>query len=212
MSRIVSDASSARSQPSLYRPHPAHAFDPPPRKPPTPPPPAIDLEIKDDENEPFKPGNGVQLHVGIPCIVTLSQRRARFRANVKYLGHLPNESGAWVGLEVDDLERFGVETLPTGAKDGVRYFYFTKPSTVATDSEAKARRQRRIAAIAESLPTSRKRFNGHSLSGIGGANSLVPPKDPRRAASPFVADWAPPEKPRALFVRPHEVVFVMGAE
>jgi hypothetical protein len=213
VSRIVSEAGSTRSQTSPFRHHPARAFDPPPRKPPTPPPPTIEIE---DEYVPYS-GKGISLHVGIPCIVTLSQRRVRFRANVKYLGRLEDESDVWVGLEVDDLERFGVETLSTGAKGGVRYFHFTKSATATTDQDAKNKRQRRIAAIAESLPSSRRRFNGLGLAGPGlglGGNghSLAAPHDPRRAASPFVADWAPPEKPRALFVRPHEVVFVMGAE
>jgi hypothetical protein len=155
------------------------------------------------------------LHVGIPAIVTLSQRRARFRANVKYIGYLANEEDAWVGLEVDDLERLGVETLPTGAKDGIRYFHFTKrpagyPASGAPDAE-RARRQRRITAIAESLPSPRKRYA--TGLGLGLGPSLAPPSaDARRAASPFAADWAPLERPRALFVRPSEVVFVMGAE
>lgn len=197
IARGMSDGGTSRSLTSpSYRPHPAHAFDPPPRKPTLPAPPKIEIT---DDNVAFD-GRGVALHVGIPCIVTLSQRRARFRANVKYLGRMADTRGAWVGLEVDDLERFGVETLPTGAKGGIRYFHFTKPATNSTDADARTRRQRRIATIAESLPP-RRRFNGLGLAGLD-----------RRAVSPFVSDWAAPENPRALFVRPSEIVFVMGAE
>lgn len=207
MSRKVSETGSVRS----VRYHPAHAFDPPPRKPSVsaapPAPPKLEVE---DGNVPFK-GSGVTLHVGIPCIVTLSTRRARFRANVKYLGTMANARGPWVGLEVDDLDRFGVETLPTGAKSGVRYFHFSPPDAPAGD-EARSIRQRRISAIADSLSgRGVRRPNGLGLA-VNGNNSLGPPADTRRAASPFVADWTAPEKPRALFVRPSEVLFVMGAE
>lgn len=182
-------------------------------------PVAPKIEINDG-NTPFS-GEGVSLQVGIPCIVTLSQRRARFRANVKYLGRMVNSRGAWVGLEVDDLERLGVETLPTGARDGVRYFHFTAPAALSTPGDQnhpdkRALRQRRIANIAESLPGRQGRSNIRqpSIAALAlGGGLAPPPADPRRASSPFAAsEWAAPERPRALFVRPSEVVFVMGAD
>lgn len=203
-----SPAGSVRSHTSPYRPHPAHAFDPPPRERPAPVPVAVTppkIEVT-DENVPFS-GRGVSLHVGIPCIVALTSRRARFRANAKYLGTLQDTKGQWVGIEVEDLDRFGIETLPTGARNGVRYFHFTVPSTPAPGPEARQAREmrlRRIGSIADSLPRRR-------LGALGLSNPST------RSASPFggssyAAEWVAPEKPRALFVRPEEVLFVMGAD
>lgn len=211
ISRVASESGSLRSLNSGW--HPAHAFDPPKRPlvvvaaaPPLP-------EVPDDDaNKPFD-GAGVSLHIGVPCIVTLSSRRARFRANVKYLGRMKGHRGAWVGLEVDDLERLGVDTLPTGARDGVRYFHFTPPPPESGSSAERAERARKLALIAEEMAREGRgeplrprpaRVPSNQL-GLGGLGL--------RAASPFaVPDWGPPERPRALFVRPSEVLFVMGSD
>jgi hypothetical protein len=34
----------------------------------------------------------MELNVGVPCIVLLSGKRARFKAAIKYVGHLANVS------------------------------------------------------------------------------------------------------------------------
>lgn len=184
VSRVVSDSGSLRTVSRNAGWHPTRAFDPPQRPPPkvvieTPPPPP-------DDNIPQT--TGVTLNIGIPCIV-LSGRR-RFRANIKYLGLMPPSQGTWIGVEVDDLDRLGVETLPSGAVDGIRYFHFT-PTTTPEDKA----RARKVALM-----------DGSKGLGLGlGLSS--------RSASPYPAqDWTPPDQPRALFVRPSQVLFVLGAE
>jgi hypothetical protein len=149
----------------------------------------------------------VSLHVGIPAIVTHGRRR--FRANVKYLGTLSSKSGAWVGLELEDRE-LGVDTLPAPVIDNTRYFHFTPPPEAPAD---KGERARRIALIADELArraageSPRPRPRASNQLGLGGLGVLGV-----RAASPFAMPEGGPERPRALFVRPAEVLFVMGSE
>jgi hypothetical protein len=172
-------------------------------------------------------GAGVELNVGVPCIVFLASRRARFKAAIKYIGHVAGVSprskvihaydadeqsrGAWVGLEVDDLHRLGVPTLPTGTKGGIHYFHLTPPMDDSVD-DARLARQRRIETIRDSL---KKRPFGLGLGlpdtcGGGAAHSQGSTK---RSASPYVDFGAGGfENPRALFVRPSDIVYVMGAE
>jgi hypothetical protein len=193
----------------------------------------------------------VALNVGIPCIVSLEKKRARFRANVKYIGHMRGVSGfterkieivvsvfpcfrvegsadvsqsrgPWVGIETEDLDRFGVVTLPSGSKEGVHYFHLTPPQSdtyTLADADVRAARQRQLERIREGLGKKSKLVGlglglGLGLGpGIGaGGMGLHPSSAAMRSASPFVAEWAPVEGPRALFVRPSEVVFVLGAE
>lgn len=40
---------------------------------------------------PFE-GKGVSLNIGVPCIVSLDKRRVRFKACIKYIGHLDGVS------------------------------------------------------------------------------------------------------------------------
>ncbi|BEI95000.1 uncharacterized protein CcaverHIS019_0705810 [Cutaneotrichosporon cavernicola] len=192
ISRVASESGSLRSLNSGW--HPAHAFDPPKKAAaptPLPPPPTPEEE---DGCEPYS-GLGVHLHIGIPAIVTRGRRR--FRANVKYLGTLASRSGAWVGLEIQDRE-LGMDTLPTGAIDGIRYFHFTPPPDVPGDND-KGDRLRRIAMIADELRRTPNQ-NQNKL-GLG----LM------RSASPFSITDGGPERPRAMFVRPSDVLFVMGS-
>ena len=112
-----------------------------------------------------------------------------------------------MGIEVEDLERFGVDTLPTGASGGTHYFHLTLP-TESPDLDAKAVRQRRIDAIREGLSKKSAKLFGLGL-GIGRPGD---PRPSKRSVSPFVQDWGTIDRPRALFVRPSEVVFIMGAE
>ncbi|EIW68712.1 hypothetical protein TREMEDRAFT_12167, partial [Tremella mesenterica DSM 1558] len=72
-------------------------------------------------------GPGISLHVGIPCIVSLTTKRARFKAQVKYIGTLVGRKGPWVGVETDDLTKYEVSTLPSGAMDGIHYFSLSLP-------------------------------------------------------------------------------------
>ncbi|OCF41821.1 hypothetical protein I317_04331 [Kwoniella heveanensis CBS 569] len=64
----------------------------------------------------------IELNIGIPCIVSLVDQRARFRGLIRFIGKMDNAIGPWVGIEVEDLSQIGVKTLPFGATGGVTYF------------------------------------------------------------------------------------------
>jgi hypothetical protein len=213
--------------------------------PPTPLP--VDSAALPAGVERFK-GKGVELNVGVPCIVSLASKRARFRAAIKYIGQVAHVSclgpdrlqndhfilteqtrGPWVGLEVDDLDRLGVETLPAGARGGVHYFHLTPPNEDAMD-EARLVRQRRIESIRETLRVGSRAYGAYNNAvGMGSIDPLrmragstgklsVPGAmaggPTKRSVSPFMeyGQGFGFENPRALFVRPSEIVFVMGAE
>ena len=57
-----------------------------------------ELEITDG-SMPFS-GAGLSFNVGIPCIVSLSQKRARFKAQVKYIGHKDGVSRPQTGVSM----------------------------------------------------------------------------------------------------------------
>ena len=186
------------------------------------------IEITDGST-PFS-GRGVQLHVGIPCIVSLSAKRARFRAQVRYIGLMEGKKGPWVGIEVDGegMGKYDVPTLPSGSVTGTHYFSVSPlVNDEPADLDIKMARQRKVEMIQEGLKKKSK-FSGIGL-GLGGVG-LSPSSRPAgmaaglrggRSVSPFVGpgggananEWGPRfENPRAMFVRPSEVVFVMGAE
>lgn len=114
--------------------------------------------------------------------------------------------GAWVGLEVDDLDRLGIDTLASGAQDGIHYFHLSPPMDDEQD-EARLARQRKVEIIRDSLR--RRRFGNGGLT----VSDAIIHGGSKRSASPFV-DFAHAgfENPRALFVRPTEIVYVLGAE
>ncbi|RXK42234.1 hypothetical protein M231_00592 [Tremella mesenterica] len=196
---------------SILRPHPASAFDPPKRQDFASAPSALPSIRITEGTTPFS-GPGISLHVGIPCIVSLTTKRARFKAQVKYIGTLVGRKGPWVGVETDDLTKYEVSTLPSGAMDGIHYFSLSLPdlSNGMPESERIAR-QRKIEIIREGLKRS-KFSNVGSGSEIRGTNR----GRGKRSVSPFIGSnglgWEGFDNPRALFVRPNEVVFVMGAE
>jgi hypothetical protein len=152
-------------------------------------------------------------------------------------------NGPWVGIEAEDLDRFGIDTFPAGSRNGVHYFHLTQKDPVQTVYEAKAEaeyesriaRQRKIEVIKEGLERVReksvsglaptlKKATGLELDlsrGLGGESGF--PRGTSRSMSPFVgpggtghlqggADWLGVAGLRALFVRPSEVVYVVGAE
>jgi len=101
--------------------------------------------------------------------------------------------------------------LPTGVKAGVHYFHLSTPTDDSID-EVRLARQRRIEAIRDSL---KKRPSGLGLGlpdTYGGGNGHGQGGN-KRSGSPYVDFGASGfENPRALFVRPSDIVFVMGAE
>ena len=86
--------SSAQSTASGRR-HPASAFDPPRRSEIKAP---VKKEITDG-SKPFQ-GPAVALNIGIPCIVSLKTKRARFKALIKYIGHMEGVSLLYPGGHV----------------------------------------------------------------------------------------------------------------
>jgi len=115
-----------------------------------------------------------------------------------------------VGLEVDDLDRLDIPTLPSGSQNGIHYFHLTQPSPEEVDSHRQAR-QRRIEAIREGLrrePSNITLGRDQYNTGLGLMAATT-----KRSASPYIEFGGQAfENPRALFVRPSEIVFVMGAE
>lgn len=135
-----------------------------------------------------------------------------------------------------------MSTLPNGSKDGIHYFHLTqKTESPMLNGEkehngtVRSARQRKVEVIRESLAgngTGRSRFGSPmgfatprgqgqypdglglglamALGGRGGSDRGI-----RRSVSPLVMGMdlvGGFEQPRALFVRPSEVVFVLGAE
>jgi hypothetical protein len=161
--------------------------------------------------------------------------------------------GPWVGIEVEDLDRFGVDTLPAGSQAGVHYFHLTHTDPVQTEQDARteaeyeirAARQRKVETIREGIRKAGGRTQaatagagagvglglglggglGGGIVGGGGTGGLGgmggergSGRGSKRSASPFVSpaqgqgEWVGKEGLRALFVRPSEVVYVVGAE
>jgi hypothetical protein len=85
---------------------------------------------------------------------------------------VPQSRGPWVGIETEDLDRFGVVTLPSGSKEGVHYFHLTPPQSdthahTLADADIRAARQRQLERIREGLGNKSK-LVGLGL-GLGGA-------------------------------------------
>ena len=120
-------------------------------------------------------------------------------------------TGPWIGIETDDLDRFGVNTLDTGCKDGIHYFHLSAPPLVPDTN--RSARQRKLDLIRQSLGKRASVFIGNTSTGLGipKYNGTTGGKG---RTSPFAGEHATGhfERPRALFIRPHEVVFVLGAE
>lgn len=108
---------------------------------------------------------------------------------------------------MEDLDRFGVDTLPCGSKEGIHYFHLT-PHSETPDIEAKSARQRRIDVIREGMAKRSAKLFGLGL----GLGRPMESKVSKRSISPMAQEWVGIERPRALFVRPSEVVFILGAE
>ncbi|KAK8846724.1 hypothetical protein IAR55_005811 [Kwoniella newhampshirensis] len=130
---------------------------------------------------------GVSLKVGIPCIVSLARKRARFKAEVRYIGCMTGALGPWIGLEVDDLARFGIATLPRGIVDGVQYFRVERAYEAVNNHNALVDRS----------------CSNTSRLGDTAVPQIVPSSIGPR--SRFEQRGS-----RALFVRPAEIVFVFG--
>ena len=176
----------------------------PPPKPPLPTSPATGLP-------------GTTLLSGIPCIVTLAtDKPARFRATVRYIGQVLWTDGQWIGIEcalstschcttLTSLARRVAESaIPDEATDlewndgavAGRQYFEIKPPTSPTP---KAGSSGRATPQPVDLP------DGQSGgSGSGSNASLRPPsRRGRRSSSSDAVEQQGPRK--GLFVRPNQV-------
>lgn len=139
-----------------------------------------------------------------------------------------------MGIEAEDLDRFGVPTLLTGSRDGYHYFHLSRSDPLQTSFEAQAEaemeirqvRQRKIDTIREGLKRPKLYGLGLGRDMIGGTaldGSGMGIRDTgmvKRSTSPFPGgmgvggggDWIGQEGLRVLFVRPSEIVYVVGAD
>ncbi|KIR33178.1 hypothetical protein I352_04549 [Cryptococcus deuterogattii MMRL2647] len=62
--------------------------------------------------------HGFELFVGVPCVIFSHAKRVRFRALVRYIGYIQGLHGTWIGVEVDNLDCFGIDTLPSAVANG----------------------------------------------------------------------------------------------
>jgi hypothetical protein len=210
--RTPSASSVTSIDPGRY--HPASAFDPPSRTTNNPAPALILSPAEDDGVPDVSPAYGSSLTVGIPCIVALMIGKVcKFKAMTRYIGKLESDGkdGEWVGVEVEakTLEKNGVQAtkerlIGDGVIDGKRYFRIEAHKTPARRSSH---------SNFGSITSGRGRSRGGSL-----APNEVLGRLGGRSASASPVPWAEPRdqdaapgKTVALFVRPQEVVFVLGA-
>lgn len=114
-----------------------------------------------------------------------------------------------MGIEVDDLDRLGVETLPSGVQSGIHYFHLTPPQEEYIN-ENKISRRRKLEQIRETLRKTAKSINSLTVDPQFGAKRAISPfMDFNMGGGGYTHGF---ENPRAMFVRPSEIVFVMGAE
>lgn len=86
--RTISNASVVTNSSVRPRYHPAAAFDPPKAEKSLP----LPTVRVDDGLKPLPTSQGVALDVGIPCIVSLQKKRARFKAFARYIGRVEGVS------------------------------------------------------------------------------------------------------------------------
>jgi CAP-Gly domain len=173
---------------------------------PEPPPTAVPAMYAAPSRPQFVPvtnPQGITLNVGIPCIIT--SKRARFRAFARYLGEVAGEAGPWVGVEVPLGEFAGGDKLGSrdwhdGSWNGIRYFDIQGS---AWEEDERGGRKRRPTDPYGTVKGGRKR-DADSLSVETRERSRM------RSVSPAVSDASVYES-RGLFIRPQQVLFVIGA-
>ncbi|KIR54423.1 hypothetical protein I315_02905 [Cryptococcus gattii Ru294] len=140
--------------------------------------------------------HGFELFVGVPCVIFSHAKRVRFRALVRYIGYIQGLHGTWVGVEVDNLDCFGIGTLPSAVVSGVEYFVISGPSDIA------------LKGMKSGDHSNPKTY--HQCYKAGENRCSVCNCMARRNSGSL--DSATPALRRALFVRPSEVVFVLGTD
>jgi hypothetical protein len=141
---------------------------------------------------------GVTLDIGIPCII--SSRRKRFKAFARYIGEVEGELGPWVGVEVPVGDNWGGEKMEEGRQwndgtwGGIRYFEIGGVGSEWDYGDDRGGRRRAV--------------GGKGLKRAGDYLSVGRAKR-FRSSSP-TSDISATES-RGLFVRPQQVLYVVGA-
>jgi dynactin complex subunit len=140
----------------------------------------------------------------------ISSKRSRFKAFARYIGEVEGERGPWVGVEVP-IGEWGADKLEgrdwnDGSWRGIRYFEIGSPTD---DGDGRAARRRRLddlfGASSSILPSSGKKREGDTLSIDQDRMKRI------RSASPAASDVSILET-RGLFVRPQQILLVIGAQ
>ncbi|OWZ45396.1 hypothetical protein C351_02380 [Cryptococcus neoformans c8] len=139
---------------------------------------------------------GIELFVGVPCVIFSHEKKVRFRASVRYIGYIQGLHGTWVGVEVDNLDRFGIDTLPSAVVSGVQYFMASAPSNLALNGMNSGDRN--------------NPETYHQCGKTGGNRCSVCKYTGRKNSRSL--ERATPGLRRALFVRPSEVVLILGTD
>jgi len=134
--------------------------------------------------------------------------RSRFRAFARYIGEVEGENGPWVGVEVPISESWGNDKLDgrqwnDGSWGGVQYFQISHGSDWE-ESEERAARRRRLEQINAIIYQDSKGVKR-------GADMLSMERTKRlRSASPVASETSVSDV-RGLFVRPQQILYVIGA-
>lgn len=151
---------------------------------------------------------GASLNVGIPCIVT--SKRSRFRAFARYIGEVEGENGPWVGVEVPISENWGSDKLDgrqwnDGSWGGVQYFQLNQGSIEWEEAEERAARRRRLEQINAIIYQDSK--------GVKRSADLLSIERSKRmrSSSPVASETSAVSDVRGLFVRPQQILYVIGA-
>lgn len=139
---------------------------------------------------------GIELFVGVPCVIFSQEKKVRFRASVRYIGYIQGLHGTWVGVEVDNLDRFGIDTLPNAVVSGVQYFMASAPSNLALNGMNSGDHNNPKTC--------------HQCGNTGGNRCSVCKYTARKNSRS--SERGIPGLRRALFVRPSEVVLVLGTD
>ncbi|WRT65051.1 uncharacterized protein IL334_001993 [Kwoniella shivajii] len=150
-------------------------------------------------------GPGLILNIGIPCISSLAGSRTRFKASIRYIGHMHNSQGPFIGIEIPAVSQLGLATLPSGAKGGVSYFSLSPPVTGAAGQTSSTTRVKRLVGSQIASAT----YAGHTVD--------LKEKEPSAVWSrPGCSADRPSKETKhdvgVLFIRPSEVVFILSSE
>lgn len=165
--------------------------------------------------------SGTQLSLGIPCVIAprnKSGKVIRFRATVKYIGPLNDNTKPMVGVEVTLPLANGVEEafyeFHDGSYKGIRYFDIgdsTRSIDVSLELSHKPERQARQLRLAQIMQgrSSNSSIDG-PLAGITGLELARPSSVKRRKdISGIGLDSSPSLPSRGLFIQPSEVLWVV---